>query len=152
MTIREQVKQIIANYDDDKLEQMLVKQHTGTTHEWIEVYPDGDVHEAEEADDNTTHWIEYPKKAVATLYDICHPNDCQCDCDDCTMYERFEEMTKEEFIDRYDEDVWEYCNTTSYEESIIDTNHDNGIYADDVRQWMLDNLGEIEQGYFDDEE
>lgn len=149
-TMRQKAIDYVNSLTDDELDRLLICGHDTNSHKWMEVYPDGTVHEAEEADNNTTHWI-YPKKLVATIYNINNQCAGACNCDDCTMYRRFHDCDKEEFIEDYDGDVWDYCNTTSLEKCILETAHDNGIYGEDIRTQMLDAINEIEHGYFDDE-
>ena len=136
--------------DFDELKKMMVKSHTSTTRQWVEVYPDGTINQAEEADNNTTHWISYPEKAVANIYTISNAN-CGCNCDICIMYKHFEGLCKEEFIEAYGEDDWEYCNDNSLEQAIYDYSTDNGVFPSDIRDAMLEAIDDIEFGYFDDE-
>lgn len=149
-TMRQKAIDFVNNMSDEELESLLVCSHDTNSHKWMEVYPDGTVHEAEEADNNTRHYIRYPKP-VASIYDINQATGGSCNCDDCTMYRHFAEMSKEEFVERYDENVWDYCSSTTLEECILETAHDNGIYGEDIRTQMLDAINEIEYGYFNGE-
>ena len=150
---RQRALDAVHDWDDDELDDMIVRFHTNYTHQWVECYPDGTVSETEEADNNTTHWVKYPKKAVASIYNICDAGGSCCDCDICTMYRHFEDMDKEEFIESYSEEDWDYCNENSREEAILVFERDNdGLSSEGIREQMIDAIKEIEYGYFDDEE
>lgn len=139
--------------DIDELNDMVVRSHDMSTHQWVECMPNGTVHETEEADNNTSHWIDYPNKEVAAIYNICSASGEACNCDICTMYRHFEDMDKEEFIERYSEDDWNYCNETSLDDAILDFERNNGgLTGEDIREQMIAAIEKIEHGYFDDEE
>lgn len=150
---RQRALDAVHDWDDDELDDMVVRGHTGSTHQWVECCPDGSVWKVEEADNNTTHWIDYPNKAVASIYDICRAGGSRCDCDICTMYRHFEDMDKEEFIESYSEEDWDYCYENSLKEAILVFERDNdGLSGEGIREQMIDAIKEIEYGYFDDEE
>ena len=48
MTIREQVKKAIQEYDRDVIQSWLVRKHTSCYYQWAVVHPDGSIAEAEE--------------------------------------------------------------------------------------------------------
>ena len=150
-TLKEQAKAYVNAMSDDELESMIVRAHETNSHKWVECMPDGTVHETEEATNNTTHWIDYPRKAVAAIYNIA--NECAeaCNCDICCMYRRFRDDDKEDFIERYSEGEWDYCNEHTLEQAILDDAHEAGISSETVREQMLDAIDEIEHGYFNDE-
>lgn len=140
------------DWDIDNLNDMVVRSHDGSTHQWVECEPDGDIHKTEEVDNNTTHWIDYPNKAVASIYNICQESPEHCNCDVCTMYRWFSEENKGEFIERYSEEDWDYCCENSLEEAILEFERDNdGLSGEGIREQMIDAIKEIEYGYFDDE-
>ena len=152
-TNREKAIEYVNAMDIDNLEDMVVRTHGNLTHQWVEVYPNGIVHETEEPDNNTSHWIDYPNKAVANIYDICRESAEPCNCDICTMYRDFEDMDKEDFIECYSEEDWDYCNENSREEAILNFESDNGgLSGEDIREQMVDAIKGIEYGYFDDED
>lgn len=149
-TIRQQAIEFVKKLDDEVLKNMLISSHTSTTHQWMQVYPDGSVSKTEEADNNTRHYVSYPDKEVANIYNISNAN-CGCNCDICTLYNHFESLTKEEFLDIHNEDDFDYCNTYTREEAIYDYCTENGAYPEDIREQMLYAINEIEYGYFEDE-
>lgn len=152
-TIRQKAIDYINNMSDDELDRMVVCTHDTNSHKWMEVYPNGNVHETEEADNNTTHWIKYPTKKVACIWDIHQERAEACPCDICTMYRHFKDMDKEEFVGRYSEEDWDYCNETNLDDAILEFERDNdGLYGEDIREQMIYAIEEIEYGYFDDEE
>lgn len=152
-TNREKAIEYVNAMDIDMLDGMVVRRHDGSTHQWVECFPDGTVSETEEADNRTTHWINYSDKEVANIYDICKESAEHCNCDVCTMYEDFEDMDKDEFIERYSEDDWDYCNENSREEAILNFESDNGgLSGVDIREQMVDGIKGIEYGYFYDED
>ena len=148
-TIREQAKDFVNGLDYDTVNEWTIAQHSSMTHMWVQVYPDGQVSETEEADNNTTHWIDYPDKQVASIYEISRATAEPCGCDICTMYRHFEEEDKEDFIAMYGEEDWEYCNETPYEEALRDC--DMLKRNSDILHEMLDAIDNIDYGYFDDE-
>lgn len=152
-TLREQAKGYVNAMSDDELEGMIVRAHKTNSHKWVECMPDGTVHKTEAADNNTTHWIKYPTKEVASIYNICDESAETCNCDICTMYRHFEDMDKEEFIERYSEEDWDYCNETSLNDAILEFERDNGgLTGEDIREQMITAIEELEYGYFDDED
>ncbi len=135
--------------DDDYFWELIVRGHETESCEWIEVNPSGHVHETSESDNYTRHFIEYPDKEVADIFTI--HIDCAeayCRCDLCMMYQNFRNMPKEEFIDSYSEDEYEYVSITSLEEAILDMSE---ISCDNVRSEIIENIEKIAYGYFDDE-
>ena len=151
-SLRHKAIEFVEEMDDEKLDDMVVRAHDGSTHQWMQCFPDGTVSETEEVDNNTTHWIDYPDKAVANIYNICPASAGACSCDTCTMYRHFEDMSKEVFIDRYSEEDWDYCNRTSLDDAILESERDNdGLCGGDIREEMISAIEEIEYGYFDDE-
>lgn len=152
MTNREKAIQYVKELDDDFFSDLIVRSHNNQTHKWIEVYPNGNVHETEEADNNTSHWVEYPKKEVECIYDI-HQESCEaCSCDTCYEYRNFEELSKEEFIEEYSEEAWNYWQKYGLESALLDVAHDNGVYEEDIRDEIIRNIENIYHGYFDDED
>ena len=152
-TNREKAIEHVNAMDIDELNDMVVRTHGALTHQWVEVYPNGTVHETEEPDNNTSHWIDYPNKAVCNIYDIRRESAQSCNCDICTMYDDFDNMDKDEFIERYSKEEWEYCNVVSFDDAILEAERDNdGLTAEDIREQMISAIEKIEHGYFDDEE
>lgn len=151
-SLRHKAIAFVEEMTDDELDDMVVRSHDGTTHQWMEVEPDGTVHETEEIDNNTTHWIDYPTNEVPSIYNICSESAEACSCDICTMYRHFEDMDKEEFIESYSEEDWDYCNETSLDDAILEFERDNGgLTGEDIREQMITAIEELEYGYFDDE-
>lgn len=150
-TMRQKAIDYVKSMSDSELDRLLVCGHDTNSHKWMEVYPDGTVNEAEEADNRTDHYISYPDKPVATIYNINDQCAEACNCDICTMYRRFRDCDKEEFIEDFGQDDWDYCNEHTQEEAILDFEHDSGNYGEDIRTQMLDAINEIELGYFNDE-
>lgn len=152
-TIRQQVIEAIENFDRETLRNMAIREHTAQTHQWVEVHPAGDVTEAEEADNNTTHWVTYPDKAVASIYEISKATGEKCNCDACTMYNDYllavKYDDKESFIETYSEEDWEYCKSHTIEDVLDDYEVLKGI--EDIRDEMLEAVEAIQFGYFDDE-
>lgn len=148
-TIREKAKENVQNLDYDTLNDWAVSAHTSRTHRWVEVHPDGDVSETEEADNNTTHWVDYPNKEVASIYEISAESCEPCNCDICCLYQDYEDGDKEEFLCGHSEEDWEYCQENTLEQALRD--NDSLKSASDIRDEMLDNIDEIYYGYFDDE-
>lgn len=150
---RQRALDAVYEWDVDELNDMIVRSHGANSHKWVECMPDGTVHETEEADNNTSHWLDYPNKEVATIYEICQERAGYCNCDICTMYRWFADEDKEEFIERYSEEDWNYCNETSLSDAILDFERENdGLTGEAIREQMIDAIEEIEYGYFDDED
>lgn len=151
-TLREQAKAYVNAMSDDELHSMIVRGHDTNSHKWVECMPDGTVHETEEADNNTTHWIDYPHKAVATIYNIA--NECAeaCNCDTCTMYRHVAEYDEEELVERWGQETLDYYKTYSREQALLDDAREAGISSETIREQMLDAINEIEHGYFNDED
>ena len=147
MTNREKAKEFVNKMTTEDLEDFIVRGHTSQTHEWVECLPDGSIHETEEADNNTRHYISYPDTEVENIYDISRAN-CGCNCDICTMYKHFEGLDEDEFEDAYGRDMLDYCKTYTIEQAILD---ECGEFTKDVMYEMLDAIDEIPYGYFDDE-
>lgn len=152
ISIREQAIETINNMDEQYFTDLVVRGHKTHSHEWVEVLPNGTIKEAEEADNNSSHYISYPDKEVANIYDIHQQSAEKCGCEVCRMYRDFNELTKEEFVENWNKDIYDYVSSTDYEDAIMEDAHDNDIYEDDVRQQMVDAVEEIAFGYFDDEE
>ena len=151
-TLRSAAITAIKNMEYDYIRNLIVRGHKTNSHEWIEVLPNGTIKEAEEADNNSCHYISYPDKEVANIYDIHQQSAEQCGCDVCRMYRDFTELSKDEFVEQWDEDIYDYVSSTDYEDAIVEDAHDNGIYEYDIRQQIIDAINDIEFGYFDDEE
>lgn len=150
-TLRQKAIEFVNNMTDEELDRLIVMGHDTHSQKWMEVYPNGNVHETEEADNNTSHYISYPDKEVAGIYEIHSQCAEACNCDVCVMYRWFENEDKEDFIERYSEDDWNYCNENTLHDAILDCEHDNGNYADGIREQMIAAIEDIEHGYFDDE-
>lgn len=150
---RQRALDTVYEWDVDDLDDMVVRAHDMHTHQWVECEPDGTVHETEEADNNTSHWIDYPNKEVASIYEICQESAEHCNCEICTMYRWFADEDEEEFIERYSEEDWNYCNENSLDDAILDFERENdGLTGEAIREQMIDAIKEIEYGYFDDED
>ena len=150
MTIREQAKQAIENYDYNEINRLIAYTHTSHNSHWIEVHTNGVVSEAEEADNNTRHYIEYPNKPVERLYTF-HTFASVCDCDICTMFRVYDRYSTEEFIEKWGEDNYRWLQDTSLEDAIVEFESNNGYHASDVIEAMLEALDAIPYGYFNDE-
>lgn len=150
-TIREQAKENVHKLSNDTLNDWAVSEHTSNTHRWVEVHPDGQVSETEEADNNSSHWIDYPNKEVASIYEISTASCEPCNCDICCMYRHYEDCDgdKEEFLYSHSEEDLEYCQENTLEQALRD--NDSLKSASDIRDEMLDAIDEIYYGYFDDE-
>lgn len=150
MKNREKAIQQVKHIGYDYLRILVIKSHDTNSHKWMEVTPGGKVRKAEEADNNSAHYVSYPDKPVASIFNI-NDESCElCNCDICTMYRRFEDG-KEAFIQDYGytEEDWDYCNETSQDDAIVDN---GGLDGEGIREQMIDAIEEIEYGYFDDEE
>lgn len=147
MKARELAKEQVRNYSTDYLNDIIVRGHTSETHEWVECLPNGSIHETEEADNNSRHYVSYPDKEVENIYNISDAN-CGCNCDVCTMYKHFEGLDEDEFIDAYGKDMLDYCKTYTLEQAILD---ECGEFTEDVRYEMLDAIDNIPYGYFNNE-
>ena len=153
-TIRQNAIQQVKDMEQSYLEKLVVKSHDTHSHKWMEVTPDGRVRETEEADNNTTHWIDYPNKEVASIYNISNESCEACNCDICTMY-RHAEDGKDAFIEDYGhtEEEWAYCNETSQDDAIDNYELDNGgLDGEGIREQMIEAIEEIKYGYFNDED
>ena len=145
-TLREQAKNNAIKMIKNNLDRYNELTHLSHNHIWLEVYPDGKCNEAEEVDRNTSHWIDYPDKAVATIYTIAN---CEfCDCDACVSWRdaHDEDMSDKEFAAKWGYDRLEVSDTDFAQhlkdyESYIDP-------TDDV----LSAIDDIEHGYFSDEQ
>lgn len=151
-TNRQKALDYIKDMKIDVLEQYLIDGHKTNSHRWVEIEPDGNVHDTEESNNNNSHWIDYPNKEVASIYEVCRESAEPCNCDMCTEYRHFNEMSKEEFIESYSEDSYEYWESRTLDEALLEYEIDNGRDAEDIRDEMLEAIDEIEYGYFDDEE
>ena len=154
MTNREKAIEQVKQIDDDTIYEWQVLAHTGHTSRWVEVYPDGYVVETEEADDSTTHWIDYPKKEVYSVHGICHSNSRYCDCIACTIINRYNdylcgELEKKEFEEKFGFDPDSLQN-----EPFLKTLDDCEMIIDpeEIRIEMIESIRSIYNGYFDDEE
>lgn len=137
MTIREQVKKAIQEYDRDVIQSWLVREHTSCYNQWVVVHPDGTITEAEEGyeEDNEI------------LY--CISTEDGCSCDTCRMYGNYDWMTEEEFIEEWDEEDYAFCSGTPKDTAI--RRRLKASDEDDVISEMLEALDEISFDYFDDE-
>ena len=151
MKLREKAIESVRQISDNQLKQVLIDSHLCMNHKWVCVYPDGSISETEEADNNTTHWVSYPEKEVVNIYTISTATCEPCNCDICVEFRHFERLDKQEFIEAYGEDEWNYCNETELENAILEYCRDNGISQYDIVDEMIDNIEGIEYGYFDDE-
>lgn len=151
-SLRRKAIEYVEEMADEDLNDMVVRAHDMSTHQWVECEPDGTVHGTEEVDNNTTHWIDYPNEIVACIYEICSASGGACNCDTCTMYKHFNDMDKDEFVERYSEEDWNYCNEHSLDDAILDFERENdGLTGEDIRKQMIDAIEDIEHGYFEDE-
>ena len=151
-TMRQKAIDYVNNMSAEELDGLLVEAHEYRTHKWMEVYPNGNVYETEEPDNLTRHYIKYPTKEVANIYDIRQERGESCGCEICSMYRDFKDMDKEEFVDSYSEEDWNYCNKYEREDAIIYYEHDNDSCGEDIRKHMLSAIDQIYYGYFDDED
>lgn len=149
--IRDRAIKEVKNWEDDYLTELIFRSYLNHSHEWIEIETNGTIHEAEEADNNTTHWIDYPNKEVANIYNIHMESAEACNTEVCILYRDFEKMDKESFIDRHSLEEWEYVNDTDFKEAVIEELHCNSVFEDDVREEIVENIRNIKIGYFDDE-
>ena len=94
-TIREQLKDTIREIEHSKIQDWWVESHISCTCQWVEVYPDGSWHVAEEASSNTKHYLDYPNHPVASIYEIATNSSQYCECWVCTLVRDYEdeEMT-----------------------------------------------------------
>lgn len=120
--------------------------HNHHTHIWLEAWPDGEVHQTEEASMQTTHWLDYPNHPVATILEIAR---CEyCDCGACASFDDASNpnITNEEF-----EEKWGYSRE-DVSGSFAQHLKDYEVYDFDMVDRALAAIDDIEFGYFDDEE
>lgn len=101
MKTREIAKKNVKSCIEQDLNKLNEVAHTSHNHVWLEVYPDGNVSLAEEADMQTSHWVKYGEKAVATVLEVAT---CQyCDCDACASFAQAhdEDVDEDEFLTRW---------------------------------------------------
>lgn len=145
-TIRETAKENATELISENIDRYNELAHLSHNHIWLEAYPDGNVTEAEEPDNNTTHWIDYPTKEVASILTIAK---CEyCDCDACASWRQSsdDDITDEEFESRWGfskEDVG-----NDFARHL----RDYDAYDGDIEYNALVAIDEIEYGYFDDEQ
>lgn len=152
-TMRQKAIDYVNDMTANELDRLIICGHDTNSHKWIEVETDGEVHETEEANNNTRHYVSYPDKEVKNIYNINDQSAGACCCDICAMYSHFEDWDKEEFIERYSEDDWNYCNKTDKDDAILQYHRDNDCPTrEDIRKQMIDAIEDIEYGYFDDED
>lgn len=136
--------------DDDTLDRYNELSHTGNTHIWLCAGCDGDVWETEEADMQTGHYYDYPHEPIANILDICTCDSGYCDCDACVSWRDLEDdnISDEEFERRWgcerDKKELEY--------GFASWLRDWDEYYSDYAQDAINNINEIEYGYFDDED
>lgn len=150
-SLREQAIESIENEDDDFFRDIVLKGHETNSHKWLQCYPDGSISETEEADNNTRHYINYPDTEVANIYDIARESCESCGCDTCIAYRDFNEIEKDEFVEKWDEDTWDYCHDTRYEDALVDDFYNAGGSFGDIKADIIDAIKAIKNGYFDDE-
>jgi len=145
-TLREIAKENASKLISENIDRYNELAHLSHNHIWLEAHPNGDVTEAEEADRNTTHWIDYPNKEVESIYTIAN---CEyCDCDVCASWQQSgdDDITDEEFESRWGfskEDVGnDFCSHL----------RDYDAYNGDIEDDALAAIDDIEYGYFDDEQ
>lgn len=120
--------------------------HRSHNHIWIEALPDGSVHQTEEADMNTTHWIIYPNKAIANILTIAC---CEyCDCDACASYDQAHDdyIDDDEFKSR-----WRY-RKCDVDDDFSKHLKDCEMYDYDMADNAVAAIDKIDYGYFDDED
>lgn len=157
MTAREKALAYVHSYDQEYLSDLIVRGHSTHSHEWLAVEPDGVVHEIEDSDNSTRHYVNYPDKPVKNIYDIHSQSAESCNCDVCSMYRRYEDvvdgaMDEEDFIKTYGAGAYERCENNSLESAILDKSHDEGVYESDVHDKIIEAINNIPYGYFEDEE
>ena len=142
MTCRETAIEFIKNLSTSKINEWTVLSHTSCCCLEIEVSSDGKVYEG-----------EYPNKydhqyrgSITSVYTVKSDGN-GCNCDVCCMYHHFEEMTKDEFIETYSQDDYDYCTGNTLEEAILDY-----VECDtDIRDYIIDGIKGLEYGFFEDE-
>lgn len=147
--LREIAAKKIKDFEDDAINEWIVWIHTVENSMIIEVCPDGDIMEIEVLGGNIRH------SDYECLYKFEGSSSC-CDCDVCALYRDYEDYKdgvedEETFEKRWGKGSLEFVENTSLENAIIENANDNGFYADDVRDSMLEALYKIPYGYFDDE-
>jgi hypothetical protein len=106
-----------------------IRLHTnGVSYETLEVNPDGSLDEREEPSGNSYH---------TGTYTLLHTYGTRCNCDWCAEWQRNENNVQEEFSSKAD-----FIEACIY-------NNDNGS---DVELTILENLKQIPDGFFSDEE
>lgn len=144
-TLREIAKKNIESCIEQNINKLNELAHTSHNHVWLEVYPDGDVSLAEETDMQTSHWVKYGEKAVATVLEVAT---CQyCDCDACESFAQAhdEDVDEDEFLTRWGfskEDVGD-----NFAQHLKDFEAFNYDMADDA----VAAVNDVQFGYFDDE-
>ena len=136
--IRTKVINAILNLDSRELRNIHVYSHTLHDHAYVGVYPDGDVINCIDGED------------VECLYEITTGGYCNCDI--CSLYSNYDSMDKDEFIESYGEEEYQYCSDVAYEDALMEYNNENGIYDVTIIDEMLEALDSIPYGYFEDEE
>ena len=144
MKTREKAKEQTIKLIEQNIDRYNELNHTSHNKIWIEVYPDGNVYETEEASNNTYHMIN--DKKVANVLDIAK---CEyCDCDACVSWRDAHdtEVTEEEFKTRW-----------HYEKSDVGENFANHLknyeyYDYEMADRAAEAIDGIEYGYFDDEQ
>lgn len=136
--------------DDDNVDRYNEWSHTGNTHVWLCAGKDGDVWETEEADMQTGHYYDYSHEPIANILDICSCDSGYCDCDACVSWRDLEDdnISDEEFERRWgcerDKKELEY--------GFASWLRDWDAYYSDYAQDAINNINDIEYGYFDDED
>lgn len=145
-TLRNTAKEAAMQLITDNLDTYNEWAHRCHTHVWIEVHPDGSVHQTEEANMQTCHYIDYPDNEVASILDIAR---CEyCDCDGCASYNQAfdDEIDGEEFEER-----WGYPRK-DVDQDFAQHLKDCELYDYDMADNALAEIDEIPYGYFDDED
>lgn len=123
---------------DSWFENLLVLNHQHNIFR-VEVSHDGEVY-FEEYINRTDYTAD-----VAEVYEV---GGGYCNCDTCVQYQDFEELTKEEFIEKWDEDIYDYVSAYSFEYAIIDDCRNADVYADDIREEIMQAINEINSDFF----
>lgn len=149
----EKVKSMI-EVEKDLLNRWLEASHTSNTHQWVEVYPDGDICEAEEFDMNTRHYIDYPDQEVPIIYEIANTSSGYCDCDACICYEHIQDVKRGNITEEQFEHWHGFKFSECRNDSLVQLLHNYAFNLSwqDVEDDMVSAIEDIPYGYFDDED
>ena len=141
MTIREQVKKTIQEYNREDIQSWLVDKHIGRRNKWIEVRSDGRIVETENEYED-----EIPYREI--LYRISTEDECRCYT--CRRYAGLNWIFEEDvFFEEWDNEDFIFPELAAKVHAI--RRQLNKSDEDEVINEMLQALNYTRFGYFDDE-